>query len=251
MIRVLALIAVTLPGAADAEDRRTGYQDMSPALQAMQDDPMNPGAFWVLDGERLWSEPAGSAGQSCADCHGSAESSMRGVAARYPAWDETSSAPVDLLGRIGLCRVRHQGIVETEDRADANRLALLAYLTHQSRDMPIAPDPDPRLAPAREMGETLFSTRMGQLNLSCAQCHNDKAGGFLGAARIPEAHPTGYPQYRLEWETLGTLDRRLAGCMTGVRAEPFLPGSADLVALELFLMSRAAGLTVETLPIRP
>jgi sulfur-oxidizing protein SoxA len=251
MIRALSLIAVTLPGAVASEDRRTGYDDMSPALQALQDDPMNPGAFWVLDGERLWSEPAGSTGQSCADCHGSAETAMQGVAARYPAWDDATSAPVDLSGRIVLCQVRHQGIADASDRADPGHLAILAYLAHQSREMPIAPDPDPRLAPARAMGEALFNTRMGQLNLSCAQCHNDNSGGYLAAARIPEAHPTGYPQYRLEWETLGTLDRRLAGCMTGVRAEPFLAGSFEMVALELYLKSRAAGLAVETLPIRP
>ena len=251
MIRAMALVAFMLPGTVGAEERRTGYDDMSAALQAMQDDPMNPGAFWVLEGERLWSEPAGSTGQSCADCHGSAEITMPGVAARYPAWDEASSAPVDLTGRIMLCQVQHQGIAEKPDHADPGRLAILAFLAYQSRDMPIAPDPDPRLAPARAMGEALFSARMGQLNLSCAQCHNDNAGGFLASARIPEAHPTGYPQYRLEWETLGTLDRRLAGCMTGVRAEPFQPGSAEMVALQLFLMSRAAGLTVEALPIRP
>jgi sulfur-oxidizing protein SoxA len=251
MIRALALIAVTWPGVAGADDRRTGYDDMSPALQAMQDDPMNPGAFWVLDGERLWSEPQGSAGQSCADCHGAAETTMSGVAARYPAWDETTAAPVDLMGRIGLCQTRYQGMTEAADPRDPARLAILAYLTHLSRGMPIAPDSDPRLAPARAMGEALFSTRMGQLNLSCAQCHSDNAGGSLGAARIPQAHPTGYPQYRLEWETLGTLDRRIAGCMTGIRAEPFPAGSAEIVALELYLMSRAAGLTVETRPIRP
>jgi len=251
MIRATALIALMLPATVGAEERRTGYDDMSPALQAMQDDPMNPGAFWVLEGERRWSEPAGSTGQSCADCHGSAEISMRGVAARYPAWDEGSSAPVDLSGRIVLCQIRHQGIADFQDGADPGRLALLAYLAYQSRGMPIAPDPDPRLAPARAIGEALFSTRMGQLNLSCAQCHDDNAGGFLASARIPQAHPTGYPQYRLEWETLGTLDRRLSSCMTGVRAEPFQPGSADMVALQLFLMSRAAGLTLEALPIRP
>lgn len=251
MIRALVLFGLMLPVAVAAEDRRTGYDDMSPALQAMQDDPMNPGAFWVLDGERLWSRPAGSTGQSCADCHGPADVAMRGVAARYPAWDEVSGAPVDLQGRIGLCQTRHQGMDAAADRTDPDSLALLAYVTHQSRGLPITPDRDPRLAPARALGETLFSRRMGQLNLSCAQCHDDNAGGYLAAALIPEAHPTGYPQYRLEWETLGTLDRRLTGCMTGVRAEPFAPGSAEMVALDLFLKARAAGLAVEALPIRP
>jgi len=212
---------------------------------------MNPGTFWVLDGERLWSEPAGSAAQSCDACHGPAETSMQGVAARYPSFDAPSSSAVDLPGRIALCQSRHQKIAAPKDRADPDSLALLAYVTHQSRGLPITPDADPRLAPARAVGAELFSSRMGQLNLSCAQCHDDNDGGYLAAARIPQAHPTGYPQYRLEWETLGTLDRRLTGCMTGVRADRFPPGSPEMVSLELFLKSRAAGMTVETLPIRP
>ncbi|WP_127105383.1 sulfur oxidation c-type cytochrome SoxA [Pararhodobacter zhoushanensis] len=250
MIRAAVLAGIVLALPAGAQDRRTGYDDMSPALQAMQDDPMNPAAFWLIDGEALWSEPAGTRGQSCADCHDAAEDSMAGVAARYPAWDEEQAAPVDLNGRIALCRDRHQG-AGPQDRADPDILALLAYVTHQSRGMPLTPDPDPRLDPARARGETLFTTRMGQLNLSCAQCHDDNSGGHLAAALIPQGHPTGYPQYRLEWETLGTLERRIRGCLTGVRAEPFAPGSADFIALALYLQSRAAGLQVETLPIRP
>lgn len=248
---IVFTVAFLLPGLAWSDDRRTGYDDMNADLQALQDDPMNPATFWVLDGERLWSEPAGTTAQSCADCHGPAEDSMQGVAARYPSFDEPSGTAVDLLGRIALCQSRHQQTAEPQDRSDPDRLALLAYVTHQSRGLPIMPDEDPRLAPVRARGEALFSSRMGQLNLSCAQCHDDNAGGYLAAARIPQAHPTGYPQYRLEWETLGSLDRRLAGCMTGVRADPFAPGSPELVALELFLKSRAAGLTVEALPIRP
>ena len=68
---------------------------------------------------------------------------------------------------------------------------------------------------------------------------------------IPQGHPTGYPVYRLEWQSLGSLQRRLRGCMTGVRAEPFAYGADELVALELFLMERAAGMTVETPAVPP
>ena len=46
-------------------------------------------------------------------------------------------------------------------------------------------------------------------------------GRHLGGAPIPQAHPTGYPLYRLEWQGLGSLRRRLRNCMTGMRAEPY------------------------------
>ena len=63
--------------------------------------------------------------------------------------------------------------------------------------------------------------RMGQLGLSCAQCHNDNAGGRLGGRIIPQAHPVGHPVYRLDWQARGSLQRRLRNCLSGVRAEPF------------------------------
>jgi sulfur-oxidizing protein SoxA len=68
---------------------------------------------------------------------------------------------------------------------------------------------------------------------------------------IPQGHPTGYPIYRLEWQGMGSLQRRLRGCLTGVRAEPFAADSDEFTALELFLMQRAAGLPVETPAVRP
>ena len=68
---------------------------------------------------------------------------------------------------------------------------------------------------------------------------------------IPQAHPTGYPLYRLEWQRVGSLQRRLRGCMTGVRAEPFAYGAPEYTAIELFLMSRAAGMAMETPAVRP
>lgn len=64
-------------------------------------------------------------------------------------------------------------------------------------------------------------------------------------------HPTGHPLYRLEWQALGSLQRRLRGCMTGVRAEPFAYAASEYIAIELFLMNRGAGLAMETSAVRP
>ena len=81
---------------------------MAPETQAMQkDDSANPGMLWVGEGEALWARNAGTE-RACADCHGAAPQSMRGVAARYPAFDAASQRVDDLEGRINLCRARHQ-----------------------------------------------------------------------------------------------------------------------------------------------
>lgn len=252
MRRALALaLLAPLCLSAGAEERRSGFADMARETRAMQqDDTANPGMLWVLEGEALWNRPTGPAGQSCAGCHGNAEASMRGVAARYPAWDEAGAAPIDLAGRIAQCREARQGAPPLARESEA-LLALATYVGHQSRGLPINPPSDPRLAAARERGRALYAERRGQLDLSCAQCHDDQAGRRLAGSIIPQAHPTGYPLYRLEWQSVGSLQRRLRGCMTGVRAEPFGYGSPDYIAIELFLASRAAGLAVETPAVRP
>jgi sulfur-oxidizing protein SoxA len=235
----------------EADTRRSGFDDMGAQTQAMQrDDTANPAMLWVQEGRALWSAAPGTGGKACVSCHAAAESSMKGVAARYPAWDALSSRPVNLGTRINLCRQRHQLLAPLA--ADHQQLlSLEAHVAHQSRGMPIAPDPDARLKPFRERGAKLYAQRIGQLDLSCAQCHDALAGRKLAGSVIPQAHPTGYPLYRLEWQGLGSLQRRLRGCMTGVRAEPFAPGSVEFVELELHLARRAMGMPLETPAVRP
>jgi sulfur-oxidizing protein SoxA len=235
--RWLPLLALLL-GAAGP---RSGFETMTPELQAMQrDDAGNPGMLSVLEGEALFAR------EGCAACHAAA--ALRGVAARYPAHDPAHGGPIDLAGRIAECREQRAGRPPLP-RESQPMLALQSFVAHQSRGLPITPDP--RLAEARAEGERLFRERRGQLNLSCAQCHETLAGGRLAGANIPEGHPNGYPLYRLEWQALGSLQRRLRGCFTGVRAEALAPGSPAALALEAYLFGRAAGLPIETPAVRP
>lgn len=247
-------IALALFGLATAAQtdgpalRRSGTEFMSPALQTLQrDDAQNPAQLWVKDGEALWArtEPGGPA---CASCH--ADGSQRGMAARHPAWDDRLGRPVTLADRIDQCRQRHQGL-PPQGPDGAELLSLAAYLAQASRGQPMAPASDARLLPWRARGERLWQQRMGQLNLACRHCHDQHAGARLGGATIPQAHPTGYPSYRLEWQTLGSLPRRLRGCLVGVRAEPFASGADEWLALELFLAQRAAGMLLEGPALRP
>ena len=210
----------------------------------------NPGIFAVAEGEELWRRAPASGAPACAGCHGEAPASMKGVAARHPAFSETAGRPVDLEGRIEECRVSRQREPALPPD-DPKRLALASYVGFQSRGLPLAPPDDPRLAAARERGRLLFTRRMGQLDLACAQCHDQNWGRKLAGATIPQGHPVGYPIYRLEWQAVGSLQRRLRACLTGVRAEPFGPDAPEYVELELYLAERARGLAVETPAVRP
>lgn len=246
-----AVAAAALALAASADDRRSGFDFMTPATQALQrDDALNPAMLWVGGGQAAWAQKAGRADKACADCHGAAAQSMRGVAARHPAFDAVSQAPITLSGRINACRVRHQQAAPLALESEA-LLGLEAHVAMASRGLPIAPDADARLAPFAQAGARLYTQRMGQLDLSCAECHDALAGRRLGGSTIPQGHPTGYPIYRLEWQGLGSLQRRLRNCLSGVRAEVLPFGHADLVALELHLMRRAAGMVIDSPAVRP
>jgi L-cysteine S-thiosulfotransferase len=229
-------------------ERRSGYSFMTPATKAMQDDETaNPGMLWVLDGEALWKRKSGSADKACAECH--TDASMKGVAARYPAFDKNLSRPVNLEQRINLCRTNHQ---QASPLAYESRdlLALSAYVARQSNGDPVDTG-DPQLAPFIAKGRDLFMQRQGQLNLGCANCHDDNWDKRLAGSAITQAHPTGYPLYRLEWQSLGSLQRRLRACITGIRAQAYDYGSPELVELELYLMSRARGMPMEAPAVRP
>jgi L-cysteine S-thiosulfotransferase len=232
-------------------DRRSDYDFMSRDTQAMQDDDAaNPAMLWVAEGKALWSRKEGSAERSCMDCHGDAATSMKGVAARYPVFDATRNRPVDLEERVMSCRMDQQKATpfayESKDL-----LALTAFIARQSRGMPIDVGSDERLKPYIDAGRTIFQRRQGQLNISCAQCHDDNWGKHLAGNIVPQGHPTGYPLYRLEWQGLGSLQRRLRACLFGIRAQPYPFGAPEIVALEVYLMSRARGMPMDAPAVRP
>lgn len=247
------IASAEVSGAASATDRdtrRSGFLDMSPQTQAMQRDPsLNPGQLFLLEADALWRQSAGPQAPSCAACHREPEA-MRGVANRYPAWDERTSRPITLEGRINACRVHHQQRppLPWESR---ELLALGALVAHPSRELPILAPTDPRLREALAAGERRYHERIGQLNFACADCHDTLAGRRLGGTLIPQGHPTGYPLYRLEWQTMGSLQRRLRNCLTGIRAQVFPWGASEWVELELHLMRRAAGMPRESPAVRP
>ena len=248
---LLALAASAFAGEIALSDRRSGYELMGRELRAMQDDDTaNPGMLWVLEGAALWKRPTGAASRACVDCHGEAAVSMKGVAAHHPAFDAAKQRPVSLDQRINNCRVDRQ---QAPPLAYESRelLALGAYVARQSRGLPIAVTIDDRMRPFLDAGHAIYERRQGQLNLACSQCHDDNWGRQLAGNLIPQAHPTGYPLYRLEWQSLGSLQRRLRGCLTGIRAEAYDYGAPELVDLELYLMWRARGMTMDAPSVRP
>ena len=248
---VVSIVVSAFAGEIPLAERRSGYDFMSRQTRAMQDDDTaNPGMLWVLEGEASWKQKAGSANRACADCHQDARASMKGVAARHPAFDRARKRLLTLEQRINACRLARQ---QAPPLAHESRelLGLTAYVARQSRGMPIEVAIDDRVRPSLESGRATWERRQGQLNLACTHCHDDLWGKQLAGSVIPQAHPTGYPLYRLEWQSLGSLERRLRNCLIGMRAEPYAFGAQEMVDLTLFLMWRARGMTLESPAVRP
>ena len=242
-------ILLVVPVSIAANAKQSSYELMSAENRAMQDDPtLNPAMFWVAEGEGLWQTKLGPKNMACSSCHGDAKKSMRGVATQFPKMVKGKLQTLE--GQINQCRSAAQNAPALAYEGKA-LLALTAYVAVQSKGMSIAVKETPANQEQLKKGRHWFNGRIGQLNLSCAQCHEERAGLKLGGSLIPQGHPNAYPIYRLEWQTLGSLQRRLRNCMSGVRAQQFEYGSPEMAQLELFLMWRARGMPLEAPGVRP
>ena len=250
-LAIAALLAACPPSpTTDADlpaaDIQSGYAFLTAETQAMQNDSFaNPGFLWVDLGSDLF-ESAADGAPSCVSCH---SEGLAGVAATYPAIDEASGDLLNVEGRINRCRIRHQNLPALAYEG-GELLALTAFIANQSAGTPISVSTTGASASHYRNGRDYFYTRRGQFNLSCHQCHDQNWGKRLRGDTISQGHGNGFPAYRLEWQTLGSLQRRIRDCDSGVRAEPKAFGDPAYIDLELYLSSRASGLEMESPAIR-
>jgi sulfur-oxidizing protein SoxA len=257
MRRVLVLALLCGLSLASAQQRqipldqlRSGLSYAGGDVRALQADEFaNPAQLWLQRGEQRWSEPVGRAGKSCMDCHGAAKDSMRGVAARYPVMDRASGQLMILEDRIRQCRQRHQQGPELAYESD-ELLSLSLHVSQASVGLPFQVAVDGAARSHLLEGERLFMQRRGQLNLACTHCHDQNYGRRFYTDPLRQGQPNGYPVYRLEWQKVGSLERRLRSCFVGVRAEPLPWGAAEMRQLALYLGWRGQGLPVEVPAVR-
>jgi L-cysteine S-thiosulfotransferase len=232
------------------QDIVSGYWFRAKETRAMQDDDFtNPGFFGVEEGERLWGKPEGTAGKSCASCHQDASATMRGVGAAMPKWNDKRGKPVNLEQQIEICHSERMGAAPWAF-GSAELTAMTTYVRYQSRGMPVSPRVDGPMTPWLARGKALYNTRVGQLDLACANCHDTNYGKYLRADFLSQGQTNGFPVYRLREQRLVPLHERMEGCIYDVRGTPYPPLSDDAVALELFLAWRGTGLPVETPAVR-
>ncbi|PLX39681.1 MAG: sulfur oxidation c-type cytochrome SoxA [Hyphomicrobiales bacterium] len=229
----------------------SGFEYRTRETQALElDDFQNPGMLAVEQGEELWSKFDGDAGKSCESCHGDASESMKGVGAAMPKWNEGAGKPVNLEMQINLCRTERMGAKPYKFNS-GDQKAMVTYVRHQSRGMPVTLDLEKgEMQKWWDQGKDIYYTRYGQLELSCASCHEINYGKYIRADHLSQGQINGFPTYRLKSQGIVLTHARFKGCVRDTRAVPFKPMSDELLALEVYVAWRGTGLSVETPAVR-
>ena len=228
----------------------SGWVFRSDETQALQmDDFDNPGMIFVDQAMDKWMVAEGSAGKSCNDCHGDPMESMKGVRAVYPKWNDTAGEVRTLEMQINDCRTNQMG-AEAWKYDGGDMVSMTALVSVPSRGMPVNVAIDGPAAEMWEKGRELYYTRTGQLELACANCHEDNYGKMIRADHLSQGQINGFPVYRLKNAKLNSAHARFKGCIRDTRAETYSPGAPEFVALELYVASRGNGLTVEAPSVR-
>ncbi|WP_299961221.1 sulfur oxidation c-type cytochrome SoxA [uncultured Roseobacter sp.] len=227
----------------------SGWHFRGTETRAMQaDDFDNPGMIFVEQAEEVWNTVDGSEGKSCASCHEGPES-MAGVRPVYPKYNEAAGEVRTLEMQINDCRENRMS-AETWKYTGGDMVNMTALLASVSRGMPVNVAIDGPAQSTWEAGKELYYTRTGQLELACANCHEDNYGNMIRADHLSQGQINGFPVYRLKNTKLNAAHARFKGCIRDTRAETYSPGSPEFIALELYVASRGNGLSVEGPSIR-
>ncbi|MDJ0825986.1 MAG: sulfur oxidation c-type cytochrome SoxA [Rhodobacter sp.] len=226
----------------------SGWRFRTDETQALQiDDFENPAMIFVDQALDLFNTVDGTEGKSCASCHENGPEQFAGLSASMPkVIDGKLTTMEDLLNGH---RAAAMG-AEPWKWSGANMQAMVALIGLQSRGMPMDVAIDGEAAPFWEKGKEMYYTRYGQLELSCANCHEDSYGMMIRADHLSQGQINGFPTYRLKQAKLISRHNRFRGCIRDTRAHTFAEGSDEFRALELYVASRSNGLSVETPAVR-
>lgn len=235
-----------IPGLSE---QYSGWHFRENETRAMQaDDFDNPGMLAVEQGLELWNTVDGSEGKSCASCHEGIEATA-GMRTQMPKFNEAKGTLYTMEMFINDCRTERMGAEAWKWNSNQMK-GMTAAITVQSRGMPMNVAIDGPAAEFWKKGEEIYYTRYGQLEMSCANCHEDNYGNFIRADHLSQGQINAFPAYRLKDTALVSIHQRFKGCIRDTRAETFNEGSPEFIALELYVASRGNGLSVEGPSIR-
>jgi sulfur-oxidizing protein SoxA len=249
----IAIVTETTPPAFLAGVFNTSYSgwvfrtDETRAMQA--DDFDNPGMLYVEQGLTAFDTVMGTEGNSCASCHQNAES-LADVRASYPKWDEAHGLVQTVEMQVIECQTDRMGMAEPYGYDSQDMRNMVALIASVGRGQTVNVAIDGPAAATWELGQEIYYTKYGQMELSCAQCHENNYGNLIRADHLSQGQINGFPTYRLKNANIVSVHNRFRGCIRDTRGEPYAIGSPEFVALELYVASRGNGLSVEGPAVR-
>jgi L-cysteine S-thiosulfotransferase len=217
---------------------RAGGTFTSTTIQAQQkDDDVNPGMLWVDQGRDIFA-------RDCVGCH----AAPTGLARRLPRL-KTDGSVITLESEINRCQTER--VKKAAHPIESQPLLSLAtYLAFSSRGQAQLVAANVTQSAAWQRAHDAFTRVQGRLDFNCRSCHDQMYGKRVRNVTISQGYGSGYPAYRIEWQALGSLNRRLRACFFGM--ETSVPAASDpiLADLELYLAWRAQGLPIEAPAVR-
>jgi len=199
-------------------------------------------------GKKLWNTTFTN-GKSFASCFESPVAAGSG----YPYFDNARNDVVTLTQAVNECLTNNGEKAWNTKKGDMAKLQ--AYMANAATEAEKVLDVkiDSKAASdAYERGKEYYYTQRGYLKLNCAECHvqgtgkrvrNEKLSPLLG-------HSTHFPVYRLKWKSLGTLERRMSGCIKDQGQVPPKDTSKEMKELLFFQAYMSNGMKYDGPDIR-
>lgn len=214
-------------------------EDSRSQIASMEEFPPYEDA--VNKGKELYSTALPN-GKSLQDCLGNA----KGLRAMYPFFDTKSGKVRNLEADLIQCAQAYgDDKVFTEKSKELKNVS--AYLSSQSRGMKVdVTIPNAAALAAFEAGRSSWYRKTGQLNTSCADCHQYHAGQRARSELLSSGlgKTVQFPVWRISVDGLLTLNDRFHGCVRDTRAKPFKHYGEEFLNLEYFLSYIDNGLVI-------
>ncbi len=176
-----------------------------------------PTEEWVEVGESLYEKPFAN-GKSFKDCFANPAE----AGSIYPFFDEKRKEVMTLTVAINECLEANGE--KKWGTSKGNMAYLQAYFVNEAQNEEKVIDvkiESADAASAYERGKEYYYTQRGYLKLNCAECHIQGAAQRVRNESLSQllGQTTHFPVFRLKWgaskpaDGLGTLERRMAGCV--------------------------------------
>ena len=213
-----------------------------------------PTEEWIEVGEEIYNK-AFANGKSFKSCF--PNPALAG--AMYPMFDEKRKEVITSTVAINECLTANG---EKKWNTSKGKLAhLQAYFAYEATEAEKVVDVQIKstaAAEAYERGKEYYYTQRGYLKLNCANCHVQGAGQRVRNESLSQllGHTTHFPVYRLKWGAgnpangLGTLERRMGGCIKDEGQVPPKADSQEMRELLFFMAYMSNGLKFDGPDIR-